>query len=153
VLTLAGTKRALVVTVKESVSCTAANNEYNLRDMPGAEEISREELMALLDLAGELSAQSDQQRVVISILERACAFTNSPEGSILLYDPVRKGLYFAAARGPKGNELLQKFGEQSREGHEGRNQYSPLFGAWCFFPTARNCPGTLGLRPRARLPW
>jgi class 3 adenylate cyclase len=73
-------------------------------------------------LAGELSTQVDQQKVVLAILERACNFTHSPEGSILLYDQLRKGLYFAAARGPKGPELLQKFGERS-------NQRVPLEGS------------------------
>jgi adenylate cyclase len=90
--------------------------------MTGADEISREELAALLDLAGDLSTQVDQQRVVVAILERACTFTHSPEGSVLLYDPIRKSLFFAAARGPKGPELLQKFGERS-------NQRIPLEGS------------------------
>jgi class 3 adenylate cyclase len=90
--------------------------------MAEANDLSREELAALLDLAGELSTQVDQQKVVLTILERACEFTHSPEGSVLLYDPLRKGLYFAAARGPKGEELLQKFGQRS-------NQRIPLEGS------------------------
>ena len=85
-------------------------------------ELSREELATLLDLAGELSTQVDQQMVVLAILERACKSTHSPEGSVLLYDPIRKGLFFAAARGPKAPELLQKFGERS-------NQRVPLEGS------------------------
>ena len=91
-------------------------------DMTEADEISRDELGELLDLAGELSTQVDYRKVVKAILERACAFTNSPEGSILLYDSIRKGLYFAAALGPKRNELLGKFGERS-------NQRIPLEGS------------------------
>ena len=90
--------------------------------MAGADEIKREELTALLDLAGELSTQVDHRKVVAAVLECACASTHSPEGSLLLYDSIRKGLYFAAARGPKGNELLQKFGERS-------NQRIPLEGS------------------------
>jgi adenylate cyclase len=90
--------------------------------MAESDEISRDELTALLDLAGELSTQVDRRKVVLAILERACAFTNSPEGSVLLYDPIRKGLYFSAARGPKSDELLQKFGERS-------NQRIPLEGS------------------------
>jgi adenylate cyclase len=85
-------------------------------------ELSREELATLLDLAGELSTQVDQQKVVLAILERACKSTHSPEGSVLLYDPIREGLFFAAARGPKAPELLQKFGERS-------NQRVPLEGS------------------------
>jgi adenylate cyclase len=86
------------------------------------EQISREELGTLLDLAGELSAEIDYQKVVEAILERACAFTDSPEGSILLFDPIRNGLFFAAALGPKRKELLGKFGEFS-------NQRIPLEGS------------------------
>src|SRR5271154_7068663 len=52
--------------------------------MAGADEISREELTALLDLAGELSTQVDHRKVVAAVLERACASTHSPEGSVLL---------------------------------------------------------------------
>jgi len=90
--------------------------------MAEADELSREELIALLDLAGELSTQIDQHKVVLAILEQACKATHSPDGSVLLYDPIRKGLFFAAARGPKGPELLQKFGERS-------NQRVPLEGS------------------------
>lgn len=90
--------------------------------MTDPDQISREELRTLLDLAGELAAQVDYRKVVEAILERACAFTNSPEGSILLFDPIRNGLYFAAALGPKRSELLGKFGEFS-------NQRIPLEGS------------------------
>lgn len=83
--------------------------------MTDSNEISRDELIQLLDLAGELSTQVDHHKVVLAIPERACSFTNSPEGSVLLYDPIRKGLYFSATRGPKGDELLQKFGERSNQ--------------------------------------
>ncbi len=91
-------------------------------DMAEADEISREELVALLDLSGELSTQVDYRKVVEAVLAQACAFTNSPEGSILLYDPIRNGLYFAAALGAKGRELLARFGERS-------NQRIPLEGS------------------------
>ena len=90
--------------------------------MTDSHEISRDELIALLDLAGELSTQVDHHKVVLAILERACSFTNSPEGSVLMYDPIRKGLYFSATRGAKGDELLQKFGE-------GSNQRIPIEGS------------------------
>jgi adenylate cyclase len=90
--------------------------------MSEADEISREELVALLDLSGELSTQVDYRKVVEAVLAQACAFTHSPEGSILLYDPIRNGLYFAAALGTKGRELLARFGERS-------NQRIPLEGS------------------------
>ena len=90
--------------------------------MTEADALSREDLAALLDLAGALSTQADQQKVVLSILQRACELTHSPEGSILLYDPIREGLFFAAATGSSSGELLQKFGERS-------NQRVPLRGS------------------------
>jgi hypothetical protein len=43
----------------ELLPCAAASNGVRSRDMTGADELSREELAALLDLAGELSTQVD----------------------------------------------------------------------------------------------
>ena len=90
--------------------------------MSDAEEVSREELGALLDLAGELSTHVDYRKVVDAVLKKACELTHSPEGSILLYDSARNGLYFATAVGEKAKELLGKFGERS-------NQRIPLEGS------------------------
>jgi len=78
-------------------------------------ELSREELQGLLEIAGELAIQSDQDLLVQTILQRACGATGSPDGSVLLYDPVHQGLYFAAAFGAKGPELMQKWGEPSSQ--------------------------------------
>lgn len=83
--------------------------------MDDACELSREELQGLLDIAGELALQTDQDSLVRTILQKACAATGSPDGSVLLYDPVQQGLYFAAAIGSKGPELMQKWGEQSSQ--------------------------------------
>jgi class 3 adenylate cyclase len=83
--------------------------------MSNDSELSREELQGLLEIAGELAMQSDQELLVQTILQRACAATGSPDGSVLLYDPVHQGLYFAAAFGAKGPELMQKWGEQSSQ--------------------------------------
>src|SRR5271169_6082689 len=78
-------------------------------------ELSREELQLLLQIAGELATQTDQDKLVHTILEKACALTGSPDGSVLLYDPEHQGLYFAAAVGSKGPELMQKWGVQSSQ--------------------------------------
>jgi len=78
-------------------------------------ELSREELRSLLDVAGELATQSDQDLLVRTILEKACSFTGSPDGSVLLYDPVHQGLFFVAAVGVKGRELMHKWGERSSQ--------------------------------------
>jgi len=78
-------------------------------------ELSREELQSLLVIAGELATQTDQDLLVRMILERACSATGSPDGCVLLYDSTHQGLYFAAAVGVKGPELMQKWGEQSSQ--------------------------------------
>jgi class 3 adenylate cyclase len=41
--------------------------------------------------------------------------TDSPDGSILLHDPERGGLFFAEAIGEKAHELLGKWGERSNQ--------------------------------------
>ena len=78
-------------------------------------DLSREELLTLLNIAGELATQTDQDQLVRTILEQACGMTNSPDGSVLLFDPEHKGLYFAAAVGSKGPELMLKWGVQSSQ--------------------------------------
>src|SRR5689334_4266776 len=83
--------------------------------MSGLAELSREELQTLLALAGDLATQIDQDQLVRTILESACQMTGSPAGSVLLYDPVHRGLFFAATVGDKGPELMQKWGEHSSQ--------------------------------------
>jgi adenylate cyclase len=78
-------------------------------------DLSREELLALLEIAGELATHTDQDQLVRTILQQACAMTHSPDGSVLLFDPEHQGLYFAAAVGSKGPELMLKWGVQSSQ--------------------------------------
>src|ERR1700739_2000740 len=78
-------------------------------------DLSREELQTLLEIAGNLATHTDQDELVRTILEHACAMTGSPDGSVLLYDPGHQGLFLAAAVGSKGPELMQKWGEQSSQ--------------------------------------
>lgn len=83
--------------------------------MSGSDELSRDELLSLLTIAGELATQTDQGELVRTILTKACEFTSSPDGSVLLYDPEHQGLFFAAAVGSKGPELMKTWGEQSSQ--------------------------------------
>ena len=92
-------------------------NEVLSRD-----DLSREDLLVLLDSGSQLAAQVDHDKLVTAILERACKLTDSPDGSVLLYDAERGGLFFAAALGEKGPELMQKWGA-------GSNQRVPLDGS------------------------
>lgn len=90
--------------------------------MSELESLSKEELLELLSLLEQVSAETDPQRLVQSILETACRMTGSPDGSVLLFDPERDGLFFAAARGDKADELMQAWGSHS-------NQRVPLAGS------------------------
>jgi class 3 adenylate cyclase len=83
--------------------------------MGGLQSLSKDELLELLDLLEQVSAETDPQRLVRSILETACRMTSSPDGSVLLFDPERNGLFFAAARGEKAEELMQTWGEHSSQ--------------------------------------
>jgi class 3 adenylate cyclase len=83
--------------------------------MRGSDELSKEELISLLETAGDLASQADPEQLVGAILEKACGMTNSPDGAVLLHDAERSGLYFAAARGTKAGELLEKWGARSSQ--------------------------------------
>src|SRR5690242_4083323 len=75
--------------------------------------LSKGDLLTLVESAKSLSSEIDLADLLTEILERASQLTDSPSGSILLYDGERKGLYFAAATGPKAQRALEQFGELS----------------------------------------
>ncbi len=75
------------------------------------DELSRSDLLALVDNAKALSSEIDYGDLVVGILTRAGALTDSESGSVILYDAPRDGLYFAAATGPQAQGVLTKFGE------------------------------------------
>ena len=83
--------------------------------MDSTELLSRQDLISLLECARQFAIETDHDRLVQTILDRACAMTDSPDGSVLLYDADRGGLFFAAAIGDKGPELLAKWGESSNQ--------------------------------------
>lgn len=78
-----------------------------------AQDLSHAELRVLVDSARELSSEIDLHRLLDKILDQAGRLTNSPSGSVLLYDEVHDGFYFAAATGPKAGDVLAMFGEHS----------------------------------------
>lgn len=90
-------------------------NGIDWRTMDAIEDLSKPELLALLETVEQMSTQSDPQKLVDTILETACQMTRSPDGSILLLDPERNELYFSAARGDTGKLLLERLGKQSKE--------------------------------------
>ena len=83
--------------------------------MSNIEDLSKSDLMALLETVEQISTEADPQKLVETILDTACRITHSPDGSILLLDPERNELYFSAARGEKAGVLLEKLGRQSEE--------------------------------------
>lgn len=95
---------------------------WSRNGMSSVDSLSKRELLALLETLGQVSAETDRQRLIQTILDTACRMTNSPDGSVLLFDPERSGLFFAAAQGEKAQELLEGWGERS-------NQRVPLSGS------------------------
>jgi adenylate cyclase len=70
---------------------------------------------ALLDCGRRLNAEVNLEELLKQILVSAGELTDSPDGSVLLYDRERNGLYFAAATGKSSPMLLRKWGESSNQ--------------------------------------
>jgi adenylate cyclase len=81
--------------------------------MSNVEDLSKTELLALLETVEQISTEADPQKLVETILNSACRLTHSPDGSILLLDPERNELYFSAVRGETAGILLENFGQRS----------------------------------------
>src|SRR5438876_10050790 len=79
--------------------------------MDSENELTPADLLALVESAKTLSAEIDLSDLLEEILARAGKLTDSPSGSVILYDDEHKALYFAAATGPKAAGALAKFGE------------------------------------------
>jgi len=69
----------------------------------------------LLESGKRLTAEIDIDDLLREILNTAGQLTDSPDGSIMLFDEERKGLYFAAAIGESAPMLLRKWGEASNQ--------------------------------------
>lgn len=82
--------------------------------MADSVQLNREELLALVASAKELSSEIDLDDLLKKILGQCGELTNSPSASIFLDDPGR-GLFAAEASGPKAADLLDKFGEQGAQ--------------------------------------
>lgn len=90
---------------------------------PGTgEQLTLADYAALLETGKHLTAQINIDELLRAILNTAGELTDSPDGSVLLWDEERSGLYFAAAIGDSGPMLLKKWGEAS-------NQRVPLQGS------------------------
>ena len=79
-------------------------------------ELRREDLLALVDISRELASETHLPRLLHRILEQATHLTDSPDGSVILFDDRRDCLYFADAIGSNAEMLLQRFGATGAEG-------------------------------------
>src|SRR4051812_8906261 len=64
-----------------------------------------QDLLALLEAANQLNSFETLDRTLRQILDIAARLTESQAGSVILHDPARNDLYFAAAIGPVAGEL------------------------------------------------
>lgn len=70
------------------------------------------DLQALVDASRDLSSEVHMPRLLHRILEAATRLTDSPDGSVLLLDESRSGLYFADAVGSAAPMLLEQWGRR-----------------------------------------
>jgi len=80
---------------------------------PTGDDLTVADLRALLETSRALSEEVELKTLLDRILEQACLLTDSPDASILLHDPARDVLYFAAVSGPNAGTLLEQWGFQS----------------------------------------
>src|SRR5262245_66682468 len=73
--------------------------------------LNDEDLMTLVTIGRELAEQSNLDSLLVNILKRAGALTDSPDASIILYSKRLKALYFAQSIGKSAPLLLKKWGE------------------------------------------
>ncbi len=59
--------------------------------MEATEPLSTQDLLSLLECARQFATEINHDRLVRTILDRACDMTDSPDGSVLLYDAERGG--------------------------------------------------------------
>ena len=74
------------------------------------------DLLALVETSRDLASELDLRALLPRILARAGGLTGSPDGSIILYDPERKDLYFAEAIGSASAMLMKTFGPNREKG-------------------------------------
>ncbi|MCA8978367.1 MAG: TIR domain-containing protein [Planctomycetes bacterium] len=88
---------------KEQVPATAGSP-----DRPRETRLSREALLALLETSNLLNETDTLDEVLTRCLELAGRLLDSTSGSVILHDALRDDLYFAAAVGPKRDEVLPR---------------------------------------------
>jgi class 3 adenylate cyclase/putative methionine-R-sulfoxide reductase with GAF domain len=75
--------------------------------------LSRDDMLALLEVSRELNAQVTLSVLLSRVLARAGELTDSPDTSVILRHSDGRGLYVAAATGDKADWVLTTFGKHS----------------------------------------
>ena len=81
----------------------------------GHSHLSRDDLEALVETGRAIASDINLNSLLESILEKACELTDSPDGSLILYDPAEGSLYFGCARGAQADRVLATYGQDSPE--------------------------------------
>jgi len=82
---------------------------------PGEYPLQTADYVALVECGKQLSAEVDINELLQQILNKAAELTDSPDGSVLLHDEERHGLYFASVIGESAPMLMKKWGESSNQ--------------------------------------
>ncbi len=77
--------------------------------------LSKKDLEVLVESGNELAAKINLNALLQHIVDRACKMTESPDGSIILYNEQRQTLYFAMATGEDADVVLTRWGEFSEQ--------------------------------------
>ena len=80
------------------------------------ELLDKEDLLKLVEIGRDLAAEVGITTLLRTILDTACALTDSPDASIILFHERRGDLYFAHAVGASADFLLSQWGESSPQG-------------------------------------
>ena len=73
--------------------------------------LTRNDLLSLVQVAGELTSEIDLKDLLQLILTKSGELTDSPDGAVILYNKERDSLYFAGAIGNNASMLLEERGE------------------------------------------
>lgn len=80
---------------------------------PADAALTTTDLLSLVEMTGAVAARIDLHELLSDILVKAGQLTDSPDGSILLYNPARHALYFAGAIGANAAMLMERFGQNA----------------------------------------
>jgi adenylate cyclase len=81
--------------------------------MASKNSLSQKDMLALIEIGRELTAQVSLESLLQQILARASQLTDSADTSVILKHDDRDGLYVAAATGDKADWVLTTFGRHS----------------------------------------